>query len=145
MQLLDGLSGRYRLLLWDYLGYGDSDKDLGPGFSVHQLADIQEDLWHWCGANHSHIIAHDLGASDQPQMTRRSCAGSVEVMRALLWVMVVAWAGDTVLQELAAREKDRAARGEAPAVKLGNVMVFNGGIYPGTPPPLARHADPDTA
>jgi hypothetical protein len=40
--------------------------------------------------------------------------------------------GDTVLQELGARVNERQSRAEGQGVTLGKVMLFNGGIFPGT-------------
>ena len=39
--LIGDLQQHFHLLLWDFLGYGDSDKDLDGNLSIHQLADIQ--------------------------------------------------------------------------------------------------------
>jgi pimeloyl-ACP methyl ester carboxylesterase len=113
-------SGRFRLLLWDYLGYGDSDKELGPAFGVSQLVDIQVgylggsrggglgladgwalqvELWRALGVSRTHVVAHDLG--------------------------------DSVALEVLARESERSIQGQGEGlggVATGRVFLMNGGM-----------------
>jgi len=70
----------YRLLLWDYYGYGDSDKTPGlpPCLSCHLLADLQVALWSHLGiTTTTHLITHDLGDTVAQELLARWQEGSV--------------------------------------------------------------------
>jgi pimeloyl-ACP methyl ester carboxylesterase len=55
------LAQRYRLLTFDLLGFGDSDKPPGHDWSAFEQADIVEALWRHFGVNDTRVVAHDVG------------------------------------------------------------------------------------
>lgn len=58
--IVEPLARRNRLLAFDMLGFGASDKPRRD-FSVFEQAEIVETLWRHFGIRHSRIVAHDLG------------------------------------------------------------------------------------
>lgn len=55
------LQGKYRLIAFDMLGFGLSDKPKTHEYSVHEQADIQETLLRNLGIKDVNILAHDYG------------------------------------------------------------------------------------
>jgi pimeloyl-ACP methyl ester carboxylesterase len=55
----DALRARRRLLAFDFLGFGDSDKPSDHDYSIHEQADLTELLWEQHGIAETAIVAHD--------------------------------------------------------------------------------------
>jgi pimeloyl-ACP methyl ester carboxylesterase len=108
--LWDELARHYRVIAFDYLGFGFSDKPSRGPYSIFAYADQAEALLARLGVVRVHVLAHDLG--------------------------------DTVAQELLARDDDR-RRGHGGAVELASVCLLNGGIFPEThhPRPVQKLLD----
>ena len=73
--LLD--AGR-RLLLFDFLGFGDSDKPGDHVYSVHEQADLTEALWRRMGIKSTALIVHDYGVSIGQELLARHAEGALE-------------------------------------------------------------------
>jgi pimeloyl-ACP methyl ester carboxylesterase len=95
----DELARRYRVIAFDYIGFGFSDKPSEGPYSIFAYADQAEALLGRLGVTRAHILAHDLG--------------------------------DTVAQELIARDGERRNGRGGPAA-LASVCMLNGGIFPET-------------
>jgi len=89
------LSADYRLIAMDMLGFGFSDKPDPHQYSIHEQADIVEDIVQQLGLKQFHVLAHDYG--------------------------------DTVAQELLARQKEGTGSG-----KWTSICFLNGGLFPET-------------
>lgn len=90
----DVLSTDFRLITFDMLGFGYSQKPYRHRYSIHEQADLAETLLHDLGISECAILAHDYG--------------------------------DTVTQELLARDNHRAA------ASIWAVCLLNGGLFPET-------------
>jgi pimeloyl-ACP methyl ester carboxylesterase len=62
-KLIDKLKGHHRLLMFDFLGFGDSDKPSGHHYSLFEQADYTEALWRYFGVEKTGLVAHDYGDS----------------------------------------------------------------------------------
>lgn len=60
-KLVDKLKGYYCLLMFDFLGFGDSDKPKGHNYSLFEQADFTEALWRHFGVEKTGLVAHDYG------------------------------------------------------------------------------------
>jgi len=75
----DTLCTRRRLLSFDFLGFGDSDKPADHDYSIHEQADIAEALWRVRGVRQTALIAHDYGVSVAQELLARLAEGRLEV------------------------------------------------------------------
>ena len=75
----DGLAEHRRLLMFDFLGFGDSDKPADHRYSIHEQADLTEALWRRRGVKRTALIAHDYGVSVGQELLARRIDGSLEV------------------------------------------------------------------
>jgi len=75
----DGLAAERRLLLFDFLGFGDSDKPRGHAYSIHEQADLTEALWRHFGVTSTALIAHDYGVSVGQELLARHAEGRLAV------------------------------------------------------------------
>ena len=73
------LAERRRLLLFDFLGFGDSDKPPSHDYSIHEQADLTEALWRHHGVRSTALIAHDYGVSVGQELLARRAEGKLEV------------------------------------------------------------------
>jgi pimeloyl-ACP methyl ester carboxylesterase len=71
----DALKPHRRLLLFDFLGYGDSDKPHGHAYSIFEQADIAEALWRHFGIAETGLVAHDYGDSVATELLARQAEG----------------------------------------------------------------------
>lgn len=94
-KIWDDLSKGYRLIAMDMLGFGLSDKPNPHKYSIHEQADIVEELISQLGLTEFHVLAHDYG--------------------------------DTVAQELLARQNARTGAGD-----WQSICFLNGGLFPET-------------
>jgi pimeloyl-ACP methyl ester carboxylesterase len=76
----DGLAGERRLLLFDFLGFGDSDKPREHVYSIREQADLTEALWRHFGVTSTALIAHDYGVSVGQELLARRADGKLEVV-----------------------------------------------------------------
>jgi len=62
-QVIEQLQDSYRVLAFDFLGFGNSDKPADADYSIHAQADLVEHLWAREHIEETVIVAHDYGAS----------------------------------------------------------------------------------
>src|SRR5438132_378221 len=73
--IADGLAPVYQLLLPDLLGFGDSDKPAGHGYSLMEQADLIEALWQHYGVAETALVVNDIGASVAQELLARQLEG----------------------------------------------------------------------
>lgn len=77
VRIVDGLKSTYRLLLFDFLGFGDSDKPRGHKYSILEQADITEILWQRFKVDETDVVAHDYGDSVALELLSRQRDGQL--------------------------------------------------------------------
>jgi pimeloyl-ACP methyl ester carboxylesterase len=75
----DGLSERRRLLAFDLLGFGDSDKPAEHDYSLHEQADLTGALWRAHGIRQSALLVHDYSVSVAQELLARLADGRLAV------------------------------------------------------------------
>lgn len=73
------LVARRRLLTFDFLGFGDSDKPSDHDYSIHEQADLTELVWAGCGVETTALVAHDYGVSVAQEILARQADGRLRV------------------------------------------------------------------
>ena len=71
VEVVDALGAGRRVLLFDFLGFGDSDKPRGHRYSIHEQADLTEALWRRFGVERTDLVAHDYGVSVAQELLAR--------------------------------------------------------------------------
>ena len=75
--LIDRLEGR-RILAFDFLGFGLSDKPRDHSYTLSWQADLTEELvLRYGNARPVHVVAHDLGTSVATELLARDLAGEL--------------------------------------------------------------------
>ncbi|MEA1882041.1 MAG: alpha/beta hydrolase [Candidatus Marinimicrobia bacterium] len=63
-RVIEGLQSHFdRIILFDFLGFGLSDKPLNHSYNLMEQAQIALDVWQSYGIKGGHLIAHDMGDS----------------------------------------------------------------------------------
>jgi pimeloyl-ACP methyl ester carboxylesterase len=75
----DGLSERRRLLAFDLLGFGDSDKPADHDYTLHEQADLTEALWRAQGVRQTALLVHDYSVSVAQELLARLAEGRLAV------------------------------------------------------------------
>ena len=65
------LERRFRVLCFDFLGFGDSDKPRAHRYSIFEQADLTEALWRALGVEQTTVVAHDYGATVAQELLAR--------------------------------------------------------------------------
>ncbi|MCW5889688.1 MAG: alpha/beta fold hydrolase [bacterium] len=73
--LWDDLVRRRRVLAFDFLGFGDSDKPADHDYTIHEQADATEALWCRFGVAETALVAHDYGVSVAQELLARQAEG----------------------------------------------------------------------
>jgi pimeloyl-ACP methyl ester carboxylesterase len=73
------LAADHRLLLFDFLGFGASEKPVDHRYSLHEQADLVEALWAREGISSTIILAHDYAVSVTQELLARRARGALEV------------------------------------------------------------------
>jgi pimeloyl-ACP methyl ester carboxylesterase len=73
------LADRHALLLFDFLGFGASDKPAEHDYSLHEQADLVEALWAREGVTATALMAHDYGVSVAQELLARGLEGALGV------------------------------------------------------------------
>lgn len=73
----DDLTARRRVLAFDLLGFGDSDKPADHDYTIHEQADLTEALWRHHGITATALVAHDYGVSVAQELLARQQGGSL--------------------------------------------------------------------
>ncbi len=68
------LEPHHKLLCFDFLGFGDSDKPRRYAYSLFEQTDIVEALWKRFGVEHTAVIAHDYAVSVAQELFARKSA-----------------------------------------------------------------------
>lgn len=71
-----GLTGQYRVLAADMLGFGFSDKPIDYHYSVFDQASMIENWIEHLGVGRAHVLAHDLGDTLAQELLARHLARS---------------------------------------------------------------------
>jgi len=66
------LERHFRVLCFDFLGFGDSDKPRAHRYSIFEQADLTEALWRALGVEETTVVAHDYGATVAQELLARS-------------------------------------------------------------------------
>lgn len=69
------LARGHRLLMFDFLGFGDSDKPADHAYSIHGQADLVEALWAELGVRETGLVVHDYGVSVGQELLARQLDG----------------------------------------------------------------------
>lgn len=73
----DALALGHRLLMLDFLGFGDSDKPRPHTYSIHEQADLVESLWRRQGVERTALVVHDYGVSVGQELLARRADGAL--------------------------------------------------------------------
>ena len=73
-RLVPHLEGRRRLLMFDFLGFGDSDKPFRHAYSLLEQADIVEALWRRFEVETSEVVSHDYAVTVAQELLFREKA-----------------------------------------------------------------------
>jgi pimeloyl-ACP methyl ester carboxylesterase len=75
----DRLAEVRRLLMPDFLGFGDSDKPADHDYSIHEQADLIEALWSRHGIERTALVVHDYAVSVGQELLARRADGALGV------------------------------------------------------------------
>jgi pimeloyl-ACP methyl ester carboxylesterase len=73
------LAELHALLLFDFLGFGASEKPLDHEYSLHEQADLVEAMWAREGISSTVLVAHDYALSVTQELLARRAEGTLEV------------------------------------------------------------------
>jgi pimeloyl-ACP methyl ester carboxylesterase len=81
-----GLESRFRLLCFDFLGFGDSDKPRDHPYSILEQSDLTEAVWRHFEVEETGVVAHNYGATVALELMARHSeqALSTRVSRLIL-------------------------------------------------------------
>ncbi len=71
----DALANRYRVITFDLLGFGYSDKPHNHRYRIHEQADLTLELLEQLGVGRFSILAHDYGDTVAQEILARSLEG----------------------------------------------------------------------
>jgi len=75
----DALAREHRLLAFDFLGFGDSDKPPEHAYSIHEQADLTERIWQRHRVERTLLLVHDYGVSVAQELLARQRDGALAV------------------------------------------------------------------
>jgi pimeloyl-ACP methyl ester carboxylesterase len=78
-RVLPLLAERHELLVFDFLGFGASEKPADHDYSIHEQADLVQALWEREGIASSTVVAHDYAVSVTQELLARRRAGELAV------------------------------------------------------------------
>jgi pimeloyl-ACP methyl ester carboxylesterase len=78
-KVLPALGERYELLLFDFLGFGASEKPFEHDYSLHEQADLVEAVWAREGIASTVVVAHDYAVSVTQELLARRAQGALDV------------------------------------------------------------------
>ena len=76
--LARSLEPRFRVLTFDFLGFGDSDKPRDHEYSIGEQADVTEALWRRLGIEETGLVGHDYGATVAQELLARAEEGALD-------------------------------------------------------------------
>ncbi len=71
------LGARRRVLAFDFLGFGDSDKPADHDYSLLEQADLAAALWRRHGIARTDLVVHDYGVSVAQELLARDAEGGL--------------------------------------------------------------------
>jgi pimeloyl-ACP methyl ester carboxylesterase len=71
------LAERHSLLLFDFLGFGASEKPAAHDYSLHEQADLVEAIWRSEGVTSTIVVAHDYAVSVTEELLARRASGTL--------------------------------------------------------------------
>ena len=77
--MLPALAVDHRVLVFDLLGFGESDKPTGHDWSAFEQADILEALWKHFDTGETRVVAHDVGLTVALELLARQQEGTLPV------------------------------------------------------------------
>ncbi|PYU17298.1 MAG: alpha/beta hydrolase [Acidobacteria bacterium] len=78
-KVLLGLEAEFRVVAFDFLGFGNSDKPRSSRYMIHQQADLTEAVWRHFSVRRTAIVAHDYGVSVAQELLARREQGAEAV------------------------------------------------------------------
>jgi pimeloyl-ACP methyl ester carboxylesterase len=78
-KLAPALAEHHALLLFDFLGFGASDKPVDHDYSLHEQADLVEAVWAHEGIASTVVVAHDYAVSVAQELLARRAEGRLAV------------------------------------------------------------------
>ena len=85
--IVPALEHRFRVLAFDFLGFGDSDKPRRHSYSIFEQADLVEALWHRFAIEESAIVGHDYGATVAQELVARREEGGLSARVSALFLL----------------------------------------------------------
>jgi pimeloyl-ACP methyl ester carboxylesterase len=73
------LAADHALLMFDFLGFGASDKPVDHVYSLCEQADLVEALWRRQGVSETTVVAHDYAVSVTQELLARRAQGALNV------------------------------------------------------------------
>jgi pimeloyl-ACP methyl ester carboxylesterase len=73
------LATHHALLLFDFLGFGASEKPASHDYSIHEQADLVEAIWAHEGIRATSVVAHDYAVSVMQELLARRSEGLLGV------------------------------------------------------------------
>jgi pimeloyl-ACP methyl ester carboxylesterase len=77
-RVADMLEPSFRVLTFDFLGFGDSDKPRNHEYSINEQADLTEALWRRLGLAETGLVGHDYGATVAQELLARAREKTLE-------------------------------------------------------------------
>lgn len=78
-RVLPALAERHTLLLFDFLGFGASEKPAAHDYCIHEQADLVAALWEQNGITSTILVAHDYAVSVTQELLARHAEGALRV------------------------------------------------------------------
>lgn len=78
-RVLPALAGQHALLLFDFLGFGASEKPPDHDYSIHEQADLVQALWERHQISSTILLAHDYAVSVTQELLARRAEGALPV------------------------------------------------------------------
>ncbi len=76
-KLAPALAERHELLLFDFLGFGASEKPADHDYSLQEQANLVEALWRRQGVPRTVVVAHDYAVSVTQELLARRASGTL--------------------------------------------------------------------
>lgn len=73
----DVLKNKARVIAFDHVGWGLSDKPVRFGYSLMELADVTEKIMSELGVSEAHVASHDISTSVHTELMARHLEGSL--------------------------------------------------------------------
>ena len=78
-RVIPRLAAHHALLLFDFLGFGASEKPASHDYSIHEQADLVEAVWAHEGIGATALVAHDYAVSVTQELLARRREGVLDV------------------------------------------------------------------